>query len=61
MTDADAIRLPSEDSAYIAEQPAGPGRQRGLAALNAGAVVVAGLYLGRELLRPRWRGYWDAV
>ena len=26
-----------------------------------GIVIFAVVFLGRELLRPRWRGYWDAV
>ena len=52
MTESSPIRLPSEDHAYIVDQPAETGRRAGLAALNAGAIVVAGLYLGRELLVP---------
>ena len=52
MTESSPIRLPSEDHAYIADQPVETGGRAGLAALNAGAVVVAGLYLGRELLVP---------
>ncbi len=52
MTESSPIRLPSEDHAYIVDQPADTGRRAGLAALNAGAIVVAGLYLGRELLVP---------
>ena len=38
--------------AYIADQPAAPDQRAGLSALAAGAIVVAGLYLGRELLVP---------
>ena len=52
MTESSPIRLPSDDQAYLGDQPAGSGPRTGLAALNAGAIVVAGLYLGRELLVP---------
>ena len=52
MTESSPIRLPSDDQAYLGDQPAGSGPRTGLAALNAGALVVAGLYLGRELLVP---------
>ena len=43
------LEPPAED-AVIAPQPAGA--RSALSALNAGAVVVAGLYFGRELLMP---------
>ena len=33
----------------------------GLALLAPGVVTFVILFFGRELLRPRWRGYWDAV
>jgi len=33
----------------------------GLSLVAPGVIMFAVLYLGRELLRPRWRGYWDAV
>ena len=26
-----------------------------------GVIMFVVLFFGRELLRPRWRGYWDAV
>jgi len=26
-----------------------------------GVLMFIVLFFGRELLRPRWRGYWDAV
>jgi hypothetical protein len=32
-----------------------------LSLVGPGAVIFVVLYFGRELLRPRWRGYWDAV
>jgi hypothetical protein len=32
-----------------------------LSLIAPGLIVGAILYLGRELLRPRWRGYWDKV
>lgn len=32
-----------------------------LALLGPGAVMFTVLFFGRELLRPRWRGHWDAV
>jgi hypothetical protein len=32
-----------------------------LALVGPGAIMFVVLYVGRELLRPRWRGYWDAV
>ena len=55
MTETLPARLPAADAAtlsYIADQPAEPDRRAGLSALAAGAIVVAGLYLGRELLVP---------
>ncbi len=52
MTASTQITLPSANHSYSVDQPAGTTRRAGLAALNAGAVVVAGLYLGRELLVP---------
>ena len=33
----------------------------GVSLLAPGFVMFTLLYLGRELFRPRWRGYWDAV
>jgi hypothetical protein len=33
----------------------------GLYLLAPGAIMFVILFLGRELLRPRWRGYWNAV
>jgi len=33
----------------------------GLSLAAPGLIIFAVLFLGRELLRPRWRGYWDAV
>ncbi|MEI9999273.1 MAG: hypothetical protein WDO13_08905 [Verrucomicrobiota bacterium] len=32
-----------------------------LSLLTPGAIAFVILFGGRELLRPRWRGYWDAV
>jgi hypothetical protein len=32
-----------------------------LALVGPGAAMFVVLFFGRELLRPRWRGYWDAV
>jgi hypothetical protein len=32
-----------------------------LSLVGPGAIMFVVLYFGRELLRPRWRGYWDAV
>ncbi len=32
-----------------------------LSLVAPGAVMFAILFFGRALLRPRWRGYWDAV
>jgi hypothetical protein len=32
-----------------------------LSLVAPGALMFAILFFGRELLRPRWRGYWDAV
>ena len=33
----------------------------GLSLVAPGVILFVVLYFGRELLRPRWRGYWDAV
>ena len=33
----------------------------GVSLIAPGLIIGAVLYFGRELLRPRWRGYWDAV
>jgi hypothetical protein len=33
----------------------------GLSLIAPGVIIGVVLYVGRELLRPRWRGYWDAV
>jgi hypothetical protein len=33
----------------------------GLSLVVPGVVIFVVLHLGRELMRPRWRGYWDAV
>ena len=33
----------------------------GVSLVAPGIIMFAVLYFGRELLRPRWRGYWDAV
>jgi hypothetical protein len=33
----------------------------GLSLVAPGVILFVILYGGRELLRPRWRGYWDAV
>jgi hypothetical protein len=33
----------------------------GLSLVAPGLIIGAVLYIGRELFRPRWRGYWDAV
>jgi len=33
----------------------------GLSLVAPGAIIFVLLFCGRELLRPRWRGYWDAV
>jgi hypothetical protein len=33
----------------------------GLSLIAPGLIMFLVLYVGRELLRPRWRGYWDAV
>jgi hypothetical protein len=29
--------------------------------LAPGLIIFVVAFLGRELFRPRWRGYWDAV
>jgi hypothetical protein len=33
----------------------------GVSLVAPGLILFVVLYCGRELLRPRWRGYWDAV
>jgi hypothetical protein len=33
----------------------------GLSLVLPGVVIFAAVYIGREMFRPRWRGYWDAV
>ena len=33
----------------------------GVSLVAPGLIFGAILFFGRELLRPRWRGYWDAV
>jgi len=33
----------------------------GVSLVAPGLILFVVLYGGRELLRPRWRGYWDAV
>jgi len=33
----------------------------GLSLVAPGLIIGVILFFGRELLRPRWRGYWDAV
>ena len=33
----------------------------GLCLLAPGGLMFALLFFGREMFRPRWRGYWDAV
>ncbi len=33
----------------------------GLCLALPGLLMFIFLFFGRELLRPRWRGYWDAV
>ncbi len=33
----------------------------GLSLVAPGVIVGIVVFLGREVLRPRWRGYWDAV
>jgi hypothetical protein len=33
----------------------------GVSLVAPGIILFAILFFGRELLRPRWRGYWDAV
>ena len=32
-----------------------------LSLVAPGAVMFVILFFGREMMRPRWRGYWDAV
>jgi hypothetical protein len=33
----------------------------GIYMLAPGVIIFTLVVLGRELFRPRWRGYWDAV
>jgi len=33
----------------------------GLSLVAPALIIGVILFFGRELLRPRWRGYWDAV
>jgi len=33
----------------------------GVSLIAPGLIIGVVLYFGRELFRPRWRGYWDAV
>jgi hypothetical protein len=33
----------------------------GLYLVAPGVIMFVILFFGRQLLRPRWRGYWDAV
>ena len=33
----------------------------GLCLIAPGVIMFLILFVGRELFRPRWRGYWDAV
>ena len=33
----------------------------GLYLVAPGIIMFVILFFGRELFRPRWRGYWDAV
>ena len=33
----------------------------GLYLIAPGVVIGVVLFFGREMFRPRWRGYWDAV
>jgi hypothetical protein len=33
----------------------------GLCLIAPGVIMFVILFFGRKLLRPRWRGYWDAV
>ena len=33
----------------------------GLSLVAPGVIMFIALFLGRELFRPRWRGYWAAV
>jgi hypothetical protein len=32
-----------------------------LSLLAPGFIMFVILFFGREIMRPRWRGYWDAV
>jgi len=33
----------------------------GLSLIAPGVIMFLVIFCGRELFRPRWRGYWDAV
>jgi hypothetical protein len=33
----------------------------GLSLVAPGVIIGAIVFFGREMFRPRWRGYWDAV
>jgi hypothetical protein len=33
----------------------------GLSLVGPGVAIFAAVYVIREVFRPRWRGYWDAV
>ena len=33
----------------------------GLCLAAPGLIMFVVLFFGREMFRPRWRGYWDAV
>jgi len=33
----------------------------GLSLVAPGVIMFVVFFFGRELMRPRWRGYWDAV
>lgn len=33
----------------------------GISLVAPGIILFVVLFFGREVMRPRWRGYWDAV
>jgi hypothetical protein len=33
----------------------------GLSLVGPGLAIFAVVFIGRQIFRPRWRGYWDAV
>ena len=33
----------------------------GISLVAPGVILFVVLFFGREVMRPRWRGYWDAV